>query len=163
MFPIHRTWNVFQQDIVLQFTFCFLRQGSPSVSCAVNKGNISSLFYLTIIPLTKKKIATIITCCLPIIFYKASPVLVMPLCLWLIILTLGKKADCAFSTYHTNATWPAGGMLRPIIAQTGTRSMGAAPTLCYHGGLFVIIFTCVRLTKIHSKKTQIVRAGFAVN
>ena len=31
-----------------------------------------------------------------------------------------------------------------------------------HGGLFVIIFTCVELSKIHSKKTQIVRAGFAV-
>ena len=49
--------------------------------------------------------------------------------LWLIILTLGKKAGCAFSTYHTNATWPAGGMLRPIIAQTDTRSMGAMPML----------------------------------
>ena len=127
---MHRTWNVFQQYIVLQFPFCFLRQGSPSVSCAVHKGNISSLFYLTIIPLTKKKIATIITCCLPIIFYKASSMLVMHLCSWLIILTLGKKADCEFSTYHTNATWPAGGMLQPIIAQTDTRSIGAVPILC---------------------------------
>jgi hypothetical protein len=31
-----------------------------------------------------------------------------------------------------------------------------------HGGLFVIIFTCVELSKIHMENQQIVRAGFAV-
>ena len=31
-----------------------------------------------------------------------------------------------------------------------------------HGGLFVIVFTCVELSKIHLENRQIVRAGFAV-
>jgi hypothetical protein len=63
-------------------------------------------------------------------------------------------------------------MLWPIIAKTNTRSTSAAATLCIvlrnmkaHGGLFVIIFTCVGtfFAKTHyTEHQQIVRAGFAV-
>ena len=165
---MHRTWNCFQQYFLLQFPFCFLRQGSPSVSCAVHKGIISSFFNPTIIPLTKKQIAAILTWCLTNIFWQANSIVFMQLFYRLIILMPEKKAWlCVFNLpYKRNMArrWHVAAHNRQNEHQEhGRMAHIMLRNMKANGGSFVFIFTFATLAKSHTKITQIVRAGFAVN
>ena len=75
---------------------------------------------------------------------------------WLCVFNLPYKRNMARRWHVAAHNRPNGHQEHGRITHIVLRPMKA------HGGLFVIIFTCVRLPKIYSKKMQIVRAGFAV-
>ena len=111
----------------------------------------------------KKRIASILTCFSPRIVYKAISMLVMQLYSRLVILTLGKtKMVVRFqlTIYKRNIArrWHVVAHNRQNEHQEHERSSHIVLRgMNAHGGLFVIIFTCVGLAKINTENQQIMQ------